>query len=122
MVQPIESYLTFIGTCEKSDLFEVTKYKDSKSGLLPKYPIKGTRDGDIIVTSDTNETFCWLNNKWEQIGDSLDLDNYNGENKRKKIIPWPSKCVYCGANLHSYTCDFCGTEYPSFEYIIETEE
>lgn len=119
-VPPVQAYCTFKGTCLKSDLFDDSKYKDSKSGFLPKYPIKGEKEGDIIITSDTNETYIWINSGWEIIADSLDF-NDDKDTRRKKIIPWPSKCTCCGASLHSYTCSYCGTEYPSYDYIMEEE-
>ena len=83
--------------------------------------------GEIYVEASTNKTYIWTDNEWVLISDCI--SGYNPEdfkaqvhNKRtKKIIPYPSHCKSCGSPLHGYICDYCHTEYPSFEYIIEEE-
>ena len=79
-------------------------------------------NGEICVTSDTNEIFIWVDDAWLKADNYCPLDDVPKRKRTKKIIPYPSHCKSCGSPLHGYVCNYCHTEYPSFEYIIEEEE
>ena len=99
--------LFFLGTCE------------NESDLKKFNP----KNGDCVYTNSERSVYMYVNNEWLKAADSsYDTTPITKANKRiSKKIPYPSICKNCGAPLHSYTCEFCNTEYPSYEYIIEEE-
>ena len=98
--------LNFLGTCKEKQLFE--------SGE-DEFPAKGKKNGDTIYASDTDHLYVWVDNDW------IRIDSDYQSHRKKKIIPFPTNCKNCGAIMHDYVCEACGTEHPSFEYIIEEE-
>ena len=58
----------------------------------------------IIKSSDSEPCF--------EATDSVPMKKYS-----KIEIPHPVKCVYCGATLKSYKCEYCESEYPKYKII-----
>lgn len=101
---------------------------------MPMFTIKGTVDnmdklleiegypGEVYVDASTNDIYTWIDNEWLLMSNCETEESKHQVHKRtKKIIPYPSHCKSCGSALHGYVCEYCHTEYPSFEYIIEEE-
>ena len=72
------------------------------------------RPGAIFHCTDNNSEYIWVGDKFELLCSSDSIEEPKARKSHK--IAYPTKCKYCGANLHSYTCDYCGVEYPSFKY------
>jgi hypothetical protein len=91
---------------------------DTYSNLeLYKYNI-----GDVVCTTDTNYCYVYDGNTFLEITTSTESLKENSREKYKKIyINYPTKCKFCGANLHSYKCGYCDAEYPNYK-IIDVEE
>jgi hypothetical protein len=101
---------------------------------MPMFTVKGTVDnmdklseiegklGEVYVDASTNNIYTWIDNQWMLMSNCETEESKHQVHKRtKKIIPYPSHCKSCGSALHGYVCEYCHTEYPSFEYIIEEE-
>ncbi len=92
----------------------VVNHNDLK---LYKYNI-----GDVVYITDTNCYYIYDGNTFSEISPIKDLTSEIPKERYKKIyINHPIKCKFCGANLYSYKCIYCDTEYPNYK-IIDIEE
>ena len=82
---------------------------DEKTGL----PKTGNY-GEILYSKDSGKTYIYVDH-WELLGDGNSVEE--GTRYNKHMIPYPVKCKCCGASMHDYICEYCGTEYP--KYVIE---
>lgn len=62
---------------------------------------KKLQNGDIIIRSDDNSQYVWVDNKYIKIGD--------GDFEQKSYHPQICSC--CGAPVKGGRCEYCGTEY-----------
>ena len=72
------------------------------------------KDGDVIFVSSTNETYCYLENKWIVISDSDNTQDIKPQETTTEILN--VKCTNCGAPLIRYNksssvvkCEYCGS-------------
>lgn len=59
------------------------------------------RVGNVVMCGD--EAYVYTGEEWVELGIS-DSDTPNIR------IKYPEKCKYCGATLHDYVCEYCGSE------------
>ena len=68
---------------------------------------------EYVVDKKTGNSFCLKYvDTIKRAPVVIDVSAKSGETVTKKIAPHPTNCKNCGAVLNSYTCEYCGTEYP----------
>lgn len=72
------------------------------------YEIDDRKDGDVGVDNDGHE-YIWWNGSWNPMSKIDTVDSLGYRNEAKHM--YPKICTRCGAQMHSFVCEFCGTEY-----------
>ena len=92
-MENLASSLYYIGSF--NTLHDITKHYKTLQ--------RGVKIGDVALVGDI--TYVYIGDQWEDVG------TYDNNIK----INYPTKCKFCGGSMHSYRCEYCGTEYPEYE-------